>query len=248
MIRYVGQTSKGLKRPRAHNSPARKRNAAIQRWVRGLKTRGMTFGILVLDWFPTAEPLDAAEQGWISRLREYGYKLCNSTDGGCGLRGMKFSEEHKRRIGEANSRLLKGKRLSAEHIAKIAASNRGRKPTPATIEKMRLAQCGRVITESHRQKLSESHRGHRPSPASLAKRSASMKGKIRTAEHRMRLAVALSGHAVSAETRARISEKLKGRKIPPEVLAKRRKPNSCESQSSVVDLHFSYSVASPAMA
>lgn len=48
--------------------------------------------------------------------------LCNMTNGGEGLSGLKFTQDHKNKISEAN----KGKILSPEHKDKISKSLRGK--------------------------------------------------------------------------------------------------------------------------
>lgn len=53
-----------------------------------------------------------AEQERISQLKKLGYILCNRTDGGEGLSGMKFSEDHKRKIKESNIGKKRSKELS----------------------------------------------------------------------------------------------------------------------------------------
>ena len=80
----------------------------------------------------------------------------NLTEGGGGLRGFKQTEEHKRKIGDANrgrqlppiseetraklSAAGKGRKQSEEHIAKRAAANKGRKLSPETIAKRTAAR------------------------------------------------------------------------------------------------------------
>ena len=57
-----------------------------------------------------------AEQERINQLRRLGYELCNKTDGGDGLCGMKFTEEHKTKIRQSNI----GKKRSKEFSAKLS--------------------------------------------------------------------------------------------------------------------------------
>ena len=111
--------------------------------------------------------------------------LCNMTDGGEGFSGGRHTEESKRKIAESNRNLdyvsigkkvsiaLTGKKLSPEHIEKIAAKKRGTAPwnkgktmDDEFSKKVSEAQKGRVQSEEVKKKLSESMK------ASIAARKA----------------------------------------------------------------------------
>lgn len=64
--------------------------------------------------------------------------LCNMTDGGEGLAGLKFSEEHKRKIGDAH---------------------KGKSKPVHVIEAAKLANIGRKLSDEHRKKLSKAKFG-----------------------------------------------------------------------------------------
>ncbi|HCC07763.1 MAG TPA: hypothetical protein DEP72_06375 [Clostridiales bacterium] len=57
-------------------------------------------------------------------------------------------------------------KISDEHKEKISRANKGKKPTPETIEKIRLIRTGkttsllgRKFTEEHKRNIAESHKG-----------------------------------------------------------------------------------------
>lgn len=102
--------------------------------------------------------------------------LCNQTDGGDGFSGGRHTEESKRKIAEANknkdygpefgakvSAGLIGRKLSPEHVEKIAAKkrgqpswNKGKQMDDEFKKKISEAGKGRVMSEETKKKLSES--------------------------------------------------------------------------------------------
>lgn len=67
----------------------------------------------------------------IACFRDMGFQLCNLSDGGCGASGAKRSPAIRELIGSR----YRGKTLSEEHRAKLAAAKRGTKQSPVTIAK-----------------------------------------------------------------------------------------------------------------
>ena len=79
-----------------------------------------------------------------------------------------LSEAQKRKISAS----LKGRKLSAEHKAKIGDANRGKKRSPEIIEAMRVRHATRNYgppSETHRAKISASLKGRKLSPERRAK-------------------------------------------------------------------------------
>src|SRR5690349_9842599 len=72
MVRYIGQSSRGMKRPRAHRSKPQSDQTHCARWVRSLHGQGLDFEIVVLECC-TEETLDDAECWWIAYGRCSGW-------------------------------------------------------------------------------------------------------------------------------------------------------------------------------
>ena len=110
---------------------------------------------LVFEGVCSSKCLSRLERLYIDMYDSFNTGL-NLTEGGGGLRGFKQTEEHKRKIGDANrgrqlppiseetraklSAAGKGRKQSEEHIAKRAAANKGRKLSPETIAKRTAAR------------------------------------------------------------------------------------------------------------
>ena len=119
----------------------------------------------------------ADEVQQIAQLRKDGYALCNLTDGGEGVAGLVFTDQHKEKIGKA--RLGKkrppfseewkrkigrpgrpspklGCKLTAEHIEKIRIASTGRLLTADVKRKISLSKIGKPRSEETKKKVSES--------------------------------------------------------------------------------------------
>lgn len=104
-IRYIGRSSRGLERPKAHRYPCNmKQHQYSARWVSKLVSLGLMYNIVVLEEFDSHEPLCEAERWWIFYGRLSEWPLTNISDGGEGRAGRMFSEEHRKKLGDANRR------------------------------------------------------------------------------------------------------------------------------------------------
>jgi hypothetical protein len=132
----------------------------------------------------------ADEIQWIKVLREAGYGLCNQTDGGDGSSGCSPSiETIAKRVAK-----IKGRKHSAEAIARMSASRIGKKRPPFSDEWLSNISVG---LKGNKHLL-----GHKHSDESRAKMSAALKGKPNG-----RL-----GTKHSPETKAKMSASQKGNK------------------------------------
>lgn len=103
LVRYVGLTTTGMKRPRQHRRPApSSKKYHSTRWVESLRRLGMTFEIVILEECPSEmfEDLCALEVWWIAYGRACGWDLTNMTDGGEGTLGHQISDEERVKRGE----------------------------------------------------------------------------------------------------------------------------------------------------
>lgn len=116
--------------------------------------------------------------------------LMNLTDGGEGLTGHSFSQDHRNKISSA----LTGREVSA------AARN-----------KMSLAKIGRALSDEHRIKLSASHMGNKShtgrtfTEEHTKRMSEASRGKPKSQQHRDNISKGRKGLRHSMETRAKIS-------------------------------------------
>lgn len=124
--------------------------------------------------------------------------LRNLTDGGEGLTGLILSEEHRRKIGEAQ----RGRKHSEETRRKRSEALRGRVFSEETLLKMREAQLGkkfseerrrknvRTWSEESRRKLSAANRGRKISEEHIRKTAEGNRGQKRSEEQRSRMSQA----------------------------------------------------------
>lgn len=68
--------------------------------------------------------------------------------------GMKYSEEHRKKISVAN----KGRVLSPEHIKKIGETSKGRRLSESAKQKLREFNVGKKLSEEHKRKIGESNK------------------------------------------------------------------------------------------
>lgn len=155
LVRYVGLSSTGMRRPLDHRSKAAGEDTHKARWIKLLAVAGYTYEIVVLEVVEKVA-LKAAERWWIVFGRACGWPLTNLTDGGDGLSGHVFSLEHRAKIGAARRGLirssevrekiaaaLRGKKRSAESIVKQLESRKGYSPSVETRAKMRASNLGK---------------------------------------------------------------------------------------------------------
>lgn len=111
--------------------------------------------------------------------------LTNLTDGGDGGGGMVWVLTPARAAGaQRAAEKNRGRKLTAEHKAKIGAAGRGREVSAGTRAKMSAIFLGRKLSEEHRAKMSAARMGRPPankgqprSESSKAKMSAAKRGR-----------------------------------------------------------------------
>ena len=207
---YVGKSNDVERRWKKHRSSVKDGNTHLSRAMRrhGIEN----FEIRVVDEHDDEMyALQTLEPMWIQRLRESGVGLYNMTDGGEGIVGLEFSEEHRRKLSEAAKLRDNSNRgpLSEETKRKIAESNRGRTISEETRAKQSAAAKRRAerIAAIKPQQIQETipkKRGPKPG----TKRSPLSE------EHKQKLREANTGKSLSSETRQKISESNRGKPKP----------------------------------
>lgn len=225
LIHYVGRSSSGLARPRAHRAQKSLRTASQKNtWLRDLFEAGLDYSIATLDvvapseallcwWWPYhTNHMNDAERWWIAYGRASGWPLTNMTDGGEG-NGIRRSDltrarisacarsrtpEHRAKLGAAH----RGKKLKPEHIARISGDNSASK-RPDVRAKMSAAHKGRPYhgkqgyrhTEETKQKIREAITGLVRSTETRERVRAAKLGKPLSLEHRQKIGLALRGNS-----------------------------------------------------
>lgn len=201
---YVGQTSRSLERRWAGHvkksrNPRNHFHLAIQKYGKE------NFKIEELESFvaPSKEELkvflDRAERSYIEKYNSLhsGY---NSTVGGEGTLGFRFSDESKeklRRLNSGENNYNFGKHLSDE-----------------TKEKIRKARMGHSVSEETKRKISESEKGKGAPLEQLKAMNDSWRGKHHLEETKKKMSLSMKGkkHNMSKEGLKRIEESL-GKRI-----------------------------------
>lgn len=156
LIRYVGLSSEGLRRPARHRQPLSLRDRNYKNaWLHLLFAAGLDYEIVVLEEVASKDALAYTERFWIAYGRSCGWPLTNLTDGGDGWSGRRHSADARARLRAASL----GRRQSPETVAKRVAKNRGQKRSPETRAKMSAWQIGKKLSLETRAKISAARRG-----------------------------------------------------------------------------------------
>ncbi len=81
LIRYIGMSSRGMRRPREHRSRTAP-DTYCRRWVKTLQKHGLDYEITVLEVLTESDGLAQAERWWIAFGKTCGWPLTNIMKGG----------------------------------------------------------------------------------------------------------------------------------------------------------------------
>ncbi len=213
-VRYIGKSMRGLHRPKAHTAASvvkQSANTHRGRWIAQLLAIDLAPVVRVLQACSTPEALSDAEIAWIAHGRREGWPLTNITDGGDGTSGWKMPTATREKIRtklKGHPALVaanKGKKHSAETIAKRAASNTGKIRTPEQIERHAAAIRGKPMHPNTRAGLLVALVGHECSPETKEKMSIARKARdmsaLTPAELAQRVACSRAGHTPEAKAK-----------------------------------------------
>jgi len=133
-IRYIGKSIRPNERLRNHINE-KPSNCHRSHWIQSLRSKGLEPGMVLIEEIVGAWPWQRSEQYWIAYGLINGWKLTNNTAGGDGVTG-----------------------LSEAAREKIASTWRGRKHTPASIERIRQAKTGSRHSDETKARMSVSHK------------------------------------------------------------------------------------------
>jgi hypothetical protein len=155
LIRYVGLSSTGMKRPQDHRRSSCP-DTYCRRWVRKLQSRGLDYKITVLEVVKDIVDLRGAERWWIAYGRACGWPLTNLTDGG----------------GPSEAALAERRRRNKESaLVKAKAAEEARAEKQRQLEEYERARTDREQYLKQLQQRFGSTRRHRaPDPEEVRKR------------------------------------------------------------------------------
>ena len=133
-----------------------------------------------------------------SNNRKYGYNITSGGDGGW---GHHVSKDARKKIGSANSRALRGRKLSETTKQKISAATKGKIVSDETRKKLREANLGRVSP----------NKGVPMSQEQKEKISNARKGFIMSQQQKDKLRLAHLGKVTSEDTKKKLSRVSRGR-------------------------------------
>ena len=125
-LRYVGKSTSGYKRPKqhfcryyTHGMPYK--NWYVYRWIRKLQREDVKPEIIVLEYCE-ADDLDFWEIWHIAYWKGLGCRLTNATTGGEGIKGMKWTDEMRKRKSEQTkgNTNKRGSKLSQESKDRVS--------------------------------------------------------------------------------------------------------------------------------
>ena len=142
-VRYIGKTTNGLRRAKAHLWPSSRHGKTDRknRWINSLVAKGKTPAICILAHYDDATDLYQAECDYIALYKHLGARLTNTTPGG---------ESGPSMPGELHP--MWGRTHTPEVKRRLSEAALGRRHSAETIEVCRLA-AKRKHTKEHRDKI-----------------------------------------------------------------------------------------------
>lgn len=230
MIRYVGLSSSGMRRPKSHRKI--RADTYCSCWVQSLIRTGFEYEIVVLEEFNSTDPLPQAERWWIAYGRASGWPLTNLTDGGEGLLNpsartrLKISEAMRERMSTPESR-----QRSREIALKLFSSDEARQAISIRNRAFMLRPDVRATNsersraywaaEDARAAQRERSRSAYKDPALRARIGSYSQARMSTPEAKERQSRLTKARLATPEARALHGERIRQGMTTPEARAKR---------------------------
>lgn len=160
-----------------------------------------------------AENLQAVEQTYLDHNHN-GYNISKCAE--CAPRGLKWSEESKKRRSEA----MRGRKLSTEHRKALSLAGMGRRATSSQRAAMSRRMKGSIFSSKTREKMSLASKKHWECPKyrkQMIKAQSVGKG---TAAAKRNYSAAMTARWANVEQKRVLSEERKARWANPEYRAK----------------------------
>lgn len=178
-IKYIGQSSRGMVRPRGHFYPSNynQRKTYKDYWIKSLIAKGIMPVIDIIEEFNSKEELNEAEKFWISYFRYIGCILTNTAEGGAGdypvNKNRVCSESRRKKIGDFH----RGRKRSQITIERLRHSQLNLSPEKlkSKMDKLRLCATGRRHSIETKNKLSLIGKGRKLPESQITKMSISIK-------------------------------------------------------------------------
>lgn len=159
LIRYIGKSSSGLKRPRQHLKEPRSSGPHCKNWVSKLKSKGLSYEITVLEYTNSSE-LSSQESWWISYGKALQWPLTNILPGeepnplddpGTKDKWRKImsSPAHRAKMTAIAKLVWQDPELRARHKAAVLRGENSAMNKPGAKEKVGDALRGRPKSDSH---------------------------------------------------------------------------------------------------
>lgn len=181
-VRYVGKSIRP--KERLINQCNERSNTYRCHWIQSVISKGERPIQIILEELSHDANWQEVEKKWIAYGREQGWPLTNTTDGGDGVTNL--SGEGKERM----TNTWKGRKHSPESIEKIRIAKTGQKQTQEARNKRSASLKGRVFSEEHITRLSK--------PKSLSHRNNISRGKRMFSDEQIREIRAMFDSAMSS--------------------------------------------------
>lgn len=192
-VRYVGKTDNPDRRYKAHL--IEKSRTHRTNWIKSLIALGLkpTLKIIEIVSFQSPTEWEAREKYWIAYYRNIYSDLTNGSDGGdcgpdCTGKHLTKSEAGRRNIVAALVKRNKTDKMR-EIARKNGLSRKGKKPSPETIDKIRVANTGKKMhSDEFKRKLAERNKTRKYNPDEMHKNATKLwNDPIKGAEARAKL-------------------------------------------------------------
>lgn len=176
-VRYIGKTNNLRRRYGQHLIEKTKTHRT--RWIQSLIEIGLAPHLIVIEEIEPGQDWEERERLWIAHYRGIGNDLTNGSDGGdC---GPNCTGKHliKSEIGRKNIIAALVKRNKSPKMREVSRknglSNKGKRPSPETIEKIRVANTGKKIhSDEFKRKLAERNKTRKYNHESMREKARSL--------------------------------------------------------------------------